>query len=219
MPRGQPRVNRSTPPSNDLEIALTNQGFYAIAGVDEVGRGAWAGPLVMAAVILPTDIRIEGLRDSKLLTPRQRTQTAAVIKQEATAWALGVVEAPELDELGLAAALHVAGARAIEGLSQAADIVLFDGKYPLRGVDVAQQTIVHGDQLVQSIAAASVVAKVARDAMMGELHTLYPQLQPYRFDRNKGYPSLHHRTVLADVGPSLQHRRCFAPIATLTVDK
>lgn len=202
-------------PSEELERTWRQRGYRLVAGLDEVGRGAWAGPLVMGAVILPPDVQMRGLRDSKLLNPAQRESLALRIKQIAITWSLGIVTVPELNEFGLAASLHLAAQRAIAGLEPQADAVLFDGKSRVRGIELPQETIVRGDQLVRAIAAASIVAKVARDEMMCELHSFSADEGRYRFDRNKGYPSLIHRIALETYGISDQHRQCFAPIKEL----
>ena len=227
-------------PSEQIETELRAEGFKVIVGIDEVGRGAWAGPLVVGAVILPPNRRILGLRDSKLLSPVDRETIANRLKTIAVSWSVGVVEVHELDELGLGRSLGVAAQRAIEGLGLAPSptlrkspsldsardkpdtsevvptvqsiIALVDGKYPFRGLDIEQRTIVSGDRLVRSIAAASVIAKVERDRMMRTLHRSDPSVRRFRFDQNKGYPSSLHRQLLTELGPTPHHRTCFTPV-------
>lgn len=188
------------------------KGYRIIAGLDEVGRGAWAGPLVMAAVILPPDRRILGLRDSKVLTRAERERLARRIKRVALSWAIGSVEIHELNREGLAAGLRLAASRAITNLSPQPDFVLFDGLHANGGLALPQQSVVHGDASVRIIAAASVIAKVARDQMMRSLHRTDPAVRRFRFDLNKGYPSPVHKQELTTHGPSPHHRLGFAPV-------
>lgn len=188
-----------------------------VVGIDEVGRGAWAGPLVVGAVALPIEATIDGLRDSKLLTPQARERLIPIIQGVAVSWAIGVVEVSELDQIGLAASLGLAAQRAIEQLSIQPATVLVDGKYPYRGFSINQQPIVGGDATIPCISAASVIAKVLRDQMMVDLHRREAHIESFRFDLNKGYPSVLHRQALATHGPSTHHRRSFAPIRALLV--
>ena len=205
-------LKKNSAPSNRIEVQLRAQGYHSIAGVDEVGRGAWAGPLVMAAVVFGPTTRLPGLRDSKKLSATRREQLSPRIKKLARGWALGIVTVQELNAYGLGAGLQLAASRALGGLAEPADFVLFDGNHRLRGLSSPQQVIVKGDQTVRAIAAASVLAKVARDAMMTELHSREPDLAPFRFDLNKGYPSPVHKQALAHHGPTQHHRRTFAPV-------
>jgi ribonuclease HII len=207
------RVKKRQPiPNGAREESLRAQGFALIAGVDEVGRGAWAGPLVMAAVILKTKSRFPGLKDSKLLSVLQREKLAPRIRARALVWALGIVDVDELNQFGLGPSLHLAAKRAVDGLSLKPDYVLVDGKHRVRGLPYRQQAIIRGDQTVMSIAAASVVAKVARDELMRDLHAIDPTIEHFHFHLNKGYPSPHHRAQLRLYGPSPYHRRTFIPI-------
>ncbi|SRR5579884_412654 len=197
------------------ERALAASGYTAIAGVDEAGRGAWAGPLVAAAVVLPTPddpalARLEGLRDSKQLTPEQRDAYYTLIRQTARAVGLGIVEPDLLDALGLGEAGRRAMAWAVQSLPLVPDFLLVDAyQVPL---DLPQRGLIFGDCLSLSIAAASVVAKVTRDRLMDELHRLYPC---YGFDRHKGYGTREHQQALARHGPCLQHRVSYGPIQAL----
>ncbi len=186
-----------------------------VVGIDEVGRGAWAGPLVVGAVIFREGCQIDGLTDSKLLTPNQRERLVPIIQSVAVAWAIGVVEVQELDSIGLGASLGLAAQRAVEALVVQPSSVLIDGKYPYRNFSLKQQPIIGGDKTVLCISAASVVAKVLRDQMMFDLHKSDATVRSFRFDLNKGCPSALHRSVLTERGPSIHHRQSFAPIRRL----
>ncbi len=176
-----------------------------VAGVDEVGRGALCGPVVACAVVLGDDFDIEGLDDSKRLTARQRESQAVRIRESALAWALGQAEAAEIDALNILRATHVAVRRALAALKVSPDMVLVDGR-EIPDLGLTQRAIVKGDARSVSIAAASIVAKVARDGMMLELEARYPG---YGMARHKGYASQGHRDALRRLGPSAAHRRSF----------
>lgn len=200
-----------TPVTVDIERAYTTTAT-TIAGIDEVGRGSWAGPLTVGAVVLDLDDVPTGLRDSKRLTPRRREELAVEIHRRA---AVGIGEVPcgELDELGLAAALRLAAVRAVRALPVTAEVVLIDGAVDLlAGHDVRSTTVIGGDDRSASIAAASIVAKVHRDAQMRTYGTEHPR---YGFAANKGYPSPSHREALANHGPCALHRRSWRPIRSL----
>lgn len=180
-----------------------------IAGVDEVGRGPLAGPVVAAAVILDPARPIAGLADSKTLSPLRREQLAVEIRAKALAWALGRAEVAEIDRLNILQASLLAMQRAIAALSIVPDQALVDGnRCPLLACPC--RAIVRGDATVPAISAASILAKVARDAEMGELHERYPR---YGFAQHKGYPTAAHRDALRRFGPCPEHRRSFAPVA------
>lgn len=180
-----------------------------IAGVDEVGRGPLAGPVVAAAVILDPARPIAGLADSKTLSPLRREQLATEIRAKARAWALGRAEVAEIDRLNILQASLLAMQRAIAALSIVPEQALVDGNRcpPLA---CPCRAIVKGDATVPAISAASILAKVARDAEMGELHERYPR---YGFAQHKGYPTAAHRDALRRFGPCPEHRRSFAPVA------
>ena len=180
-----------------------------IAGVDEVGRGSLAGPVIAAAVILDPARPIAGLADSKKLSPARRERLALSIRANALAWALGRAEVAEIDRLNIFQASLLAMRRAVEALPMTPDRVLVDGKHcpPLACPCTA---IVKGDATVPAISAASIVAKVTRDAELRELHDRYPR---YDFARHKGYPTAVHREALRRYGPCPEHRRSFAPVA------
>ncbi len=192
-----------------------------VAGVDEVGRGAWAGPVTCGAVVLPRDSRIYKLRDSKLLTAEAREVLDDRIRARAVAVGLGHADNTEIDRWGMTRALRVAAHRALDDLGAAVDAVLLDGNFdfighrPIRDADRLAEvtTIVHGDAHSASIAAASIVAKVARDALMVAAATDHPH---YDFDGNKGYPAPTHIAALDDVGPCDLHRHSWDPILRRT---
>jgi len=182
-------------------------GFEAIAGVDEVGRGPLAGPVVAAAVILPPDLRLAEVNDSKLLTEARR-RTALTLIAGTSDFGIGVVSTEEIDRVNIYRASQLAMRLAIEDLPRKPDIALVDGR-PVRGLPVAQRAIVRGDKLSLSIAAASIVAKVVRDRMMVEFDRRYPK---YMFARHKGYGTAEHLTAIKENGVCPLHRRSFAPV-------
>lgn len=179
-----------------------------IGGCDEVGRGALAGPVLAAAVILPERYHLPGLNDSKKLTARRREQLAGAIKEQALAWALAQVSAADIDRLNIHRASLRAMALAVEQLNPPPDLLLVDGKFTPE-VKMASRAIVGGDGLEPCISAASILAKVARDQLMVELDR---QMPGYRWAQNKGYGTGAHRAALALLGPSPQHRRSFRPL-------
>lgn len=180
-----------------------------VAGVDEAGRGPLAGPVCVAAVILDPARPIDGLDDSKQLSERKREALYPLIIERALAWRIEFVEADEIDALNILQATLLGMRRAVAALSPAAEHALVDGNRVPDGMPCAATAIIDGDASELSIMAASILAKVARDARMRELHVHYPQ---YGFDRHKGYPSAMHREALQVHGPCPQHRRSFAPV-------
>jgi len=206
-----------TVPTLHEERALVAAGFHLIAGVDEVGRGAWAGPVAVCAVILPLqrddlpDV-LSCVRDSKQLSPLERVRLAPLIREVATAFAIGRAEAEEIDSRGIAPATRLAMIRALNSLFPPPDCLLLDA-FPLPESSLPQRTIVHGDALCLSISAASVVAKVVRDQWMVDLDVAYPG---YGFAQNKGYGTAAHRDALKRLGPTPLHRMTWAPMRTLT---
>jgi ribonuclease HII len=180
-------------------------GYGRVAGADEVGRGALCGPVVGAAVILGEGFDTDGIDDSKRLTPHQREALSARIRERARAWALGVVEPREIDRLNILRATYLALQRAVSALGDGPDLLLVDA-FTLPGVTVAQRAVVKGDALSVSIAAASILAKVARDEMMRECDRRYPG---YGMAHNMGYASEDHREAIRRLGPSEIHRRSF----------
>src|SRR5262245_16023688 len=187
------------------ERALRARGVRSVAGVDEVGRGCLAGPVVAAAVILDPDRTIAGLRDSKLLTPAQREEVAARIEASGAVVGVGMADAREIDALDILRATYLAMRRAVEALTVKPAHLLVDA-LTIPGLDLPQEGIVRGDRLCASIAAASIVAKVRRDALMRRLHDDWPA---YRFDANKGYGTSDHLEALRTHGASPLHRLTF----------
>jgi ribonuclease HII len=181
------------------------EGHVVVAGVDEVGRGALCGPVVAAAVVLGEDFETEGLDDSKRLTPRQREALDARIRGHARAVGVGLAGPAEIDRLNILEATRVAMRRAVLALPDPPDLLLVDA-LTIPGLEVEQRPIVKGDALSVSIAAASVVAKVARDALMRDLDREHPG---YDLARNMGYGSEEHRDALRRLGPTRVHRRSF----------
>ena len=188
------------------EKELRAKGYTAIAGVDEAGRGPLAGSVFAAAVILPEGEVIEGLNDSKKLSEKKRDALFDVIKEKAVAYCVCAVDHEEIDRINILEATFKAMNGAVRGLKVPADFVLIDGNR-IRGMDyVPHQTVVKGDALSASIAAASILAKVSRDREMVELAKLYPQ---YEFEKHKAYPTERHRELIAQYGPSPIHRKTF----------
>lgn len=188
-----------------FEDEARSSGHTAVAGVDEVGRGALCGPVVAAAVVLGDAFPTEGLDDSKRLTARQRERLAERIRARARAFAIGVAEPGEVDAHNVLRATLAAMRRAVEGLPVRPDALLVDA-LTIPGLDLPQTPIVKGDALSVSIAAASILAKVTRDALMAELDARHPG---YGLARNMGYGSEAHRDALRRLGPSPIHRRSF----------
>ncbi|MDF1683020.1 MAG: ribonuclease HII [Legionellaceae bacterium] len=177
-----------------------------IAGVDEVGRGPLAGAVVAAAVIFNDPI--EGMTDSKALTPKRRGMLSELIKSKALCYAFGRVEAEEIDQINIHQASLLAMKRAVENLSVRPEHVLVDGKY-CPPIDIPCEAIIKGDALVDVIGAASILAKVVRDDEMQVLDKQYPE---YGFAKHKGYPTAFHREALKRFGPCAIHRKSFAPV-------
>jgi len=190
------------------EQELWQQGFVHIAGVDEAGMSPLAGPVVAAATVLPVGYRRAGIDDSKKLSAEQRDELAAHIKREALAWAVGVVEPDEIDRINIYRAGLLAMRRAVEGLGLRPDHLLIDAR-SLKELGLPQRAIIRGDAQCISIAAASILAKTRRDALMVELDRHYPG---YGFARHKGYPVDEHLRALQRLGAAPIHRRSFAPV-------
>lgn len=202
------RMLRSLACGNKYEKLARAQGAILVAGVDEVGRGALFGPVVAAAVILPPDTRIRGLRDSKQLLPDDRERLAKIVESRAIALAIEEVDAETIDRVNIYQASRMAMTAAVLRLAPQPDHLLIDA---LRlDLPHAQTSIIYGDSLSISIAAASVVAKVYRDRRLCELDGQYPG---YGLASHKGYATPEHRAALRNLGPSLLHRKSFAPVA------
>jgi ribonuclease HII len=190
-------------PTLTLERALWEQGQEVVVGVDEVGRGSWAGPIMVGAAILPRDRRVYGVRDSKMLLEPDRERLFDRLAHWCTGWAVGAASNTECDEIGMADAQRLAARRAFEQLGVTPDHVLIDGKWDFVGLGCTTR-IVKGDATCLSIATASILAKVTRDRIMRAEAHQYP---PYEFDSNKGYPCPRHKMALHAYGPSAIHRR------------
>ena len=188
------------------ERRLWESGRSYIAGVDEVGRGPLAGPVVAAAVILPQDFDVLGIDDSKKLSPKKREELFEVIKERALAWSVGWVGPERIDEINILEATKEAMAQAVQGLSLQPDHVLIDGNFTVRALALPQTAIVKGDANSTSIAAASILAKVTRDRYMEEMDAVYPG---YAFASNKGYGTKAHYDGLKAQGPTPIHRKTF----------
>lgn len=191
---------RTRAPSLDEERAAWESGCELVAGVDEVGRGAWAGPLTVAAVVVPVGERIRGVRDSKQLSGARRAALVPKIRAWAISTAIGHASAAECDALGMSEAQRLAARRALGGLAVQPDHVLVDGRWDFVG---GARMVVRGDRRSVAIASASVMAKEARDAIMRDLDDTYPW---WGFADHVGYPAPSHRAALAAWGPSAIHR-------------
>jgi ribonuclease HII len=194
---------RGAAPSLARERELWEAGHEVVVGMDEVGRGAWAGPLTVGAAVLPRARRVNKVRDSKQLTPREREILFDRIRRWCVAWSVGHASPEECDELGMSEAQRLAARRALECLGLRPDRVLLDGKWDFVGGGIAER-MVGGDARCLSISAASILAKVTRDRLMEAEAEHHPW---WWFDHNKGYPCSRHRAALRGVGPSAIHRR------------
>ena len=192
-------------PDYSLEIEYADKGYKVICGVDEAGRGPLCGPVFAAACVLPEGLYIEGLNDSKKQTERKREKLFDVIKENAVAYCISSASVEEIDEMNILEADLLAMRRAIDGLSVRADFALIDGNIN-RGFDIDTAAIVKGDSKSMSIAAASILAKVARDRLCLELDAEYPQ---YKIAKHKGYGTKEHIAALFEYGPSPIHRKQF----------
>ncbi len=196
------------------ERALWSEGLSLVAGVDEVGVGPLAGPLLAAAVILPADVAIDGVRDSKKVSPKRREALFTEICDRAIAWNVGEVSAAEVDRLNPYQGALEAMRRAVTSLSRTPDHVLVDAR-TIPGIEQRQTAIVRGDASVYSIAAASIIAKVSRDRLMAGLDEQFPG---YGFARHAGYGTPEHFRALETLGPCPAHRRSFAPVRDRLAD-
>uniref|UniRef100_A0A7C4W1J4 Ribonuclease HII n=1 Tax=Desulfatirhabdium butyrativorans TaxID=340467 RepID=A0A7C4W1J4_9BACT len=194
------------------EQALRERGFSIIAGIDEAGRGPLAGPVVAAAVVLPTEARLEGVADSKKLTPASRNRLYDEIYRVAVTIGIGIVDASEIDRTDILKASLLAMRFALENLDPHPECLIIDGNHclPMPAAHACprpfQQAIPKGDSLCMSISAASIVAKVTRDRLMALYHEHHPE---YGFSRHKGYPTEHHRQAIRTFGPCWIHRKTF----------
>ncbi len=200
-------------PDLKFEQSLWEDGACRIAGIDEAGRGALAGPVAAGAVILPPDLsdlfmQLEGVRDSKEMTPKQRESWAKIIRGLALDWGVGMADAQEIDRIGIVPATHLAVARALAQISPPPDHLLID--YLHLSEDIPQTSLIKGDARSLSIACAAILAKTTRDALLIEMEKRYPG---YDFARNKGYATQAHRRAIKALGPCAFHRRTFAPVS------
>jgi ribonuclease HII len=200
-------------PTRDVERSLRADGYRVIVGVDEVGKGAWAGPLAIGVAVIPdesdppADVEVL-IRDSKSITEKRREAMFDALASWCVDWSVGLASARECDEMGMSRAQRVATSRALAGLSGRADAALVDGPWDFVSPHVPHvTTVVKGDTRCLSIAAASILAKVTRDRLMRDLAVEHPM---YRFESNKGYPCAWHRAGLYAAGPSSIHRRSWA---------
>jgi ribonuclease HII len=197
------RPSKADAPGLTVEKQLWAEGREVVVGVDEVGRGAWAGPLAVGAAVLPRARRVYGVRDSKLLSEVERERLFDRVAGWCERWAVGMASQVECDELGMAAAQRLAARRAIAGLGATPDHVLLDGAWDFVGLGHTTR-VIKGDATVLSIAAASILAKVTRDRLMRAEAHHYPG---YDFERNKGYPCPAHKLALQAYGATAIHRR------------
>ncbi|MCX4765490.1 ribonuclease HII [Streptomyces sp. NBC_01275] len=201
------------PPTHTVERSLrATTGAKVIAGVDEVGRGAWAGPVTVCAAVTGLRRPPQGLTDSKLLTVKRRTELADELRKWVTSYALGHASPEEIDGMGMTAALRLAAGRALEALPVRPDAVILDGKHDYLGAPWKVRTVIKGDQSCVAVAAASVIAKVQRDKMMAELGIDHAD---FGFAANAGYPSPVHKAALEERGPTPYHRLSWAYLDAL----
>lgn len=194
---------RAKSPGLRVERDLWNGDHRVVVGVDEVGRGAWAGPISVGAAVVPRDRRVYKIRDSKLLTEPEREAMFDRIAEWCDTWAVGHASPAECDRLGMSEAQRLAARRALDTLDVEPDRVLIDGNWDFVGRGNTD-TIIGGDATSLTIAAASILAKVTRDRLM---RSMSPEFPGFDFDRNKGYPGPRHRAALAAMGPTRIHRR------------
>ncbi len=192
-------------PTQKLEKKLHKKGYRYIAGIDEVGRGSVAGPLVAAAVILPNNFKIKGLKDSKALSQTAREKFFLIITKKALSWSVGKVSERVIDHLGILAANKLAFTRAIKKLAIKPDYLIFDGVRILQP-KTPHEFVIAGDTKIYSVAAASIIAKVVRDMIMVRYHQDDPK---YKFHQHKGYGTKNHLNIVKKNGPSTYHRLSF----------
>jgi len=201
----------------DHENRIFNQGRKLIAGIDEAGRGPLAGPVVAACVVLNQDFKVDPVRmklikDSKKLTAKKREELFKVIEEYFPEISVGICDNKTIDKINILQATFLAMKKALGGLKQKPDFVLVDGSFKIPNYSVEQENVVRGDDLIFSIAAASIIAKVTRDRLMEKIHDEYPQ---YGFDKHKGYGTKLHLESLKKYGPCSIHRFSFKPVANV----
>jgi ribonuclease HII len=203
-PKPKPiKVTKKRAPKLTLERELWEQGHRVVVGMDEVGRGAWAGPITVGAAVLPPDRRVYKVRDSKMLTEAERERLFDRVSEWCVAWGVGHATQEECDDLGMSDAQRLAARRALDQVGLVPECVLLDGRWDFVGARLTRR-IVKGDALCLSIATASILAKVTRDRIMRAEAAHYPV---YDFEFNKGYPCPRHKAALQAWGPSAIHRR------------
>jgi ribonuclease HII len=223
MPRGGARLRENLSAGTEsqsgslcdplfFERAACASGHSRIAGLDEAGRGPLAGPVVAAAVILPSGLLLPGVTDSKQLSPQQRERLFQTIVASAVAFGIGTVDERTIDAVNIREASILAMERALVDMACPPDYLLIDGNFTLPRVPITQQAVIRGDCLSHSIAAASILAKVTRDRLMIELHDRYPQ---YNFRKHQGYGTREHIALIREFGPCEAHRRTFEPVASI----
>ncbi len=197
------RALRGAAPSLRLERDLWQQGWRHVVGIDEVGRGAWAGPLTVGAAVIPRGRRVYKVRDSKMLTEAEREALYERLAEWCTAWSVGHASPAECDELGMSEAQRLAARRALRSLAVEPDRILLDGRWDFVGL-AGTRRVVRGDATCLSISTASILAKVTRDRLMRSESIHFPA---YDFETNKGYPGPVHKAALQALGPATIHRR------------
>lgn len=195
-------------PTASLENKYLKEGYQLIAGLDEAGKGAWAGPVVAAAVVLPSKVDLPKLNDSKLLSATHRERLFDLIIEQSVAYGIGIRDAYDVDEIGLGEAHRQAMRESVEKLGVEVDLLLVDG-LGIKQLGVKAECIVKGDQKVRCIAAASILAKVTRDRMMKEFNNSHPD---YGFSNHKGYGTQEHQDAIEEYGPCELHRLSYTPV-------
>ena len=190
----------------EIENQLYNNGVEKICGIDEAGRGPLAGPVVVAAVIMPQDSMIEGVNDSKKVSEKKREKLYEEITEEAIAWGVGIIDPQEIDDINILNATKKGLTLALKELTEKPDLILVDALTGIDTLGIPYQSIIKGDAKSYSIAAASIIAKVTRDRMMKEWDEVYPD---YGFAKHKGYGTAEHIRIIKEKGPCLIHRKSF----------
>ncbi len=222
MPRGSSRPRDTASGSTDdlfdlqcdphsFERGARSSGYARIAGLDEAGRGPLAGPVVAAAVVLPPDLFIPGVTDSKQVPEQERERLYDVIRGQAVCYGIGIVDERTIDEVNIYQATIIAMERALQALSPQPDYLLLDAM-TLPRISLPQKSLIKGDCRSHSIAAASILAKVTRDRLMRDLHKKFPQ---YNFEKHKGYGTKEHFALIQKYGPCDAHRKSFNPVAAM----
>jgi len=202
-------LSRMVPDLNRLESSLNERGYRLIAGVDEVGRGPLAGPVVAAAVILPPGDKIEGIADSKKLSENRREELFDEIAASGAFCSVGIIDNSTIDKINILQASLMAMRKAVSSLPEKPDFLIVDGMYTIPNIDIPQLAICGGDAICRAISAASIMAKVTRDRIMHKYEKIYPD---FAFSCHKGYPTRKHINELKQFGPTGIHRKSFRPV-------